>query len=190
MSDQPDYRKGTHNKMGTIFTSSGRVYDFENPTAPMIHLEDIAHQLALINRWNGCTRVPYSVAQHSCVVAELVEDPKLKMLALMHDATEAYVGDMPSPMKHISPDFRRFEWKAWLAIAKKFRLPAELPPEIKKADNLALLYEVNLFMPSAALRETFPTVEVPEKILGIMNPAWGWQTAERTFLARYKLLSG
>ena len=108
-----------------IYTASGLKYVFADPDPMTINIEDIAHQLALTNRWGGCTRLPFSVAQHSCLVAEMVNDPEMKKVALMHDATEAYVGDMPRPLKRLNPEYRGFEAKAWKAIVKRFKLSVD-----------------------------------------------------------------
>ncbi|MFA5286352.1 MAG: hypothetical protein WC347_12205, partial [Smithellaceae bacterium] len=78
-----------------IHTFSGIAFDLLNPKPEMILLEDIIHSLALINRFNGAAIFPYSVAQHSLYVASLLPS-ELKLHGLLHDAAEAYVGDMVS----------------------------------------------------------------------------------------------
>lgn len=178
-----------------IYTASGLKYVFSDPDPQSIAIEDVAHQLALTNRWGGCTREPFSVAQHSCLMVEIVKSTELKKIALLHDATEAYIGDMPRPLKVQSPEFRAFEAKAWKAIVQKFGLlvdPEEpLHPEIKKADKLSLKWEAQLFMPPAILLEHphYSVPEPPPALEKLMVP-WHWKTARSTFLARFKLLFG
>lgn len=81
-----------------IQTASGRTFDLLNPRPEDICVEDIAHHLASINRYTGAARRPYTVAQHSCYVAQLLPQ-RLRLAGLLHDASEAYTGDWSSPLK-------------------------------------------------------------------------------------------
>lgn len=81
-----------------IQTAHGRTFDLGNPRASDIHVDDVAHHLAQINRYTGAARRPYNVAQHSCLVSQLLP-PRLRLAGLLHDAAEAYTGDWSSPMK-------------------------------------------------------------------------------------------
>lgn len=94
--------------MNWILTSTGKRFDLLEPDADMIDPWDICHSLAHLCRFNGHTREFYSVAQHSCIVAELVPEEH-KLAALLHDATEAYLGDITRPLKQWMPDYRGFE---------------------------------------------------------------------------------
>lgn len=134
--------------MTWIILHSGRAFDLLNPRADMINPLDIAHALAHTCRFNGhCTR-HYSVAQHSMLVAELVpaED---QLHALLHDATEAFVGDMVRPLKHLPAmsAYREIEQRIWLAICQQFHLVPELPESVKQADMVALATERRDLMP-------------------------------------------
>ena len=80
-------------------TSSGTAFDFANPTPVMIDIETIAHELALTCRWGGNTEMHYSVAQHSVLVADAIREPSWRIYGLLHDAAEAYIGDVPTPLK-------------------------------------------------------------------------------------------
>lgn len=81
-------------------TFTGKLFDLEHPTENMICIEDIAHHLSLENRYNGATKFPLSVAQHSLLVCQMA--PKeLKLEALLHDREEAYYKDWPSPLKKL-----------------------------------------------------------------------------------------
>jgi len=91
-----------------IHTFSGIAFDLLDPKPEMILVEDIVHSLSLINRFNGAAKFPYSVAQHSLYVAGLLP-PELKLQGLLHDAPEAYVGDMVSPLKKIMTEYKEVE---------------------------------------------------------------------------------
>ena len=108
-----------------------------------IHIEDIAASLSRICRFNGHLRHDvehYSVAQHSVHVSHLV-DPFFAREALLHDATEAYVGDMVRPLKVDLADYNEIERRVWIAVAERFNLPVNMSPRIKHADNVALATE-------------------------------------------------
>lgn len=100
-----------------ISTRTGRRFPFLNPTAEDINPLDIATGLAHTARFGGQTRMFYSVAQHCLALAEMVEHPVAKLVALLHDAAEAYIGDMPTPIKATMPQFRQAEeaimWAVW-----------------------------------------------------------------------------
>jgi len=123
-----------------FLTHTGRQFWPLDARVDEIHLEDIAHGLSHICRFGGHCRHFYSVAQHSVLVSRAVP-MQLRMLGLLHDATEAYIGDMVRPLKLQMPEFNAVEDKLWAVIAKKFDLPVVLPPEIKHADNAALMAE-------------------------------------------------
>jgi len=79
---------------------SGIMFDFSDPRPEMIHLDDIVHCLTRTNRWGGNIEpVSYSVAQHSLVTASACRLPAARVYALLHDAAEAYIGDLPTPLK-------------------------------------------------------------------------------------------
>jgi len=123
-----------------IHTFSGIAFDLLNPKPEMILIEDIVHSLSLINRFNGAARFPYSVAQHSLYVAGLLP-PELKLHGLLHDAPEAYVGDMVSPLKKIMTEYKEVEAGIAGVVAEVFGLSRPAPPEVKKADLAVLSAE-------------------------------------------------
>jgi hypothetical protein len=102
--------------------------------------EEIAHALSNICRFNGHCRAFYSVAQHSALVASVLP-PELAFVGLMHDATEAYCGDMIRPIKRAMPAYGEMEDQIWTVIAARFGLPEVLPPEVKEADTRMLQTE-------------------------------------------------
>jgi 5'-deoxynucleotidase YfbR-like HD superfamily hydrolase len=133
---------------------SGRRLDLLDPSPLDIEIEDIAHGLARVARWNGQTQgeQAFSVAEHCLLVESIVGDlaPQLdrryRLAALIHDAPEYVIGDLISPFKAaLSLDYKAFEGKLLAAIHLRFGLPAELPEEItkliKRADKLAAFYE-------------------------------------------------
>jgi 5'-deoxynucleotidase YfbR-like HD superfamily hydrolase len=133
---------------------SGRRLDLLEPSPLDIEIEDIAHGLARVARWNGQTRGlhAFSVAQHSVLVERLVVDlsPRLsqeaRLMALLHDAPEYVVGDLISPFKAaIGVNYKDLELKLQAAIHLRFGLPALVPKPLavlfKKADHLSAYYE-------------------------------------------------
>ncbi|SDD63178.1 hypothetical protein SAMN04488239_10933 [Ruegeria marina] len=120
---------------------SGRRLDLLDPTPMDIEIEDIAHGLAFVARWNGQTHgdYAYSVAEHSLLVETLfariapTAGPKWRLAALLHDAPEYVIGDMISPVKAaIGSDYGHLDTRLTAAIHIRFGLPAQLPTEIKK----------------------------------------------------------
>jgi 5'-deoxynucleotidase YfbR-like HD superfamily hydrolase len=132
--------------MSWILTHSGRQFDLLNPTAAMISPRDIAHSLANLCRFNGHTREHYSVAQHSLIVCDLVPT-KYQLSALIHDATEAYLGDMTRPLKALMPEFREAEQRVWHAVCDRFNIEPILPESVIRADLVALATERRDLMP-------------------------------------------
>lgn len=129
-----------------ILTSTGRYFDFVNPTAAMIDIHDIAQGLSNICRFNGQCKKFYSVAQHSLLVSRIVPE-EFALLGLMHDAAEAYVGDVTAPLKRLLPDYKVIEARVHDAIFARYELPAQLPACIKEADLIALATEQRDLMP-------------------------------------------
>lgn len=126
--------------MSWISTYTGRHFNYSDPNLDSICLLDIAHSLSQINRFCGHTNWPYSVAQHS-VGASYIVPQEFALEALMHDAHEAYVGDMMSPLKHLLPDYKSVELRIEQMVRLKFGLPAQTSPEVKHADLVMLATE-------------------------------------------------
>ena len=133
---------------------SGRRLDLLDPSPLDIEIEDIAHGLARVARWNGQTRGDhaFSVAQHSVLVEAIFTELSANasaadsLGALLHDAPEYVIGDMISPFKNaLGVDYRQFEARLEAAIRLRFglspQMPAELKARIKKADQIAAFYE-------------------------------------------------
>lgn len=133
---------------------SGRRLDLLDPTPLDIEIEDIAHGLAFVARWNGQTRgeYPYSVAEHSLLVEAIFVriDPKAaakwKLAALLHDAPEYVIGDMISPVKaSVGPGYSDLDDRLAAAIHLRYGLPASIPKtikaKIKRADKISAWLE-------------------------------------------------
>jgi 5'-deoxynucleotidase YfbR-like HD superfamily hydrolase len=133
---------------------SGRRLDLLDPSPMDIEIEDIAHGLARVARWNGQTvgEHAFSVAQHSVVVEEIVAhirpdvEPRWRLAALLHDASEYVIGDMISPFKAaLGVDYKTFEERLETAIHLRFGLPARTPAPIKalikQADRACAFFE-------------------------------------------------
>ena len=130
----------------SILTRSGRYFDFLNPDPDTIDIKDIAWALSLTGRFSGHTKGFYSVAQHS-VLASYQTPELFAFEALMHDAAEAYCGDMSSPLKSICKDYQVIEDKVYKVIAKKFKLPESMSPEVHNADMVMLATERRDLLP-------------------------------------------
>jgi 5'-deoxynucleotidase YfbR-like HD superfamily hydrolase len=123
---------------------SGRRLDLLEPSPFDVEIEDIAHGLARVARWNGQTHGAhaFSVAQHSVIVEQLVSefypaiDPKWRLAALLHDSSEYVIGDMISPFKAaLGFDYKDFEGRLMEAVHLRFGLPAELPQVSKSRSS-------------------------------------------------------
>jgi 5'-deoxynucleotidase YfbR-like HD superfamily hydrolase len=123
-----------------FLTKTGIMFFPLEPYVREIEIEDIAHALSQLCRFGGHCNKFYSVAQHSCVVSQNLPD-SLKFQGLMHDATEAYCGDLIRPIKYSIKGYVEMEEKLWCAICERFGMPTLMDPRIKHADNRALMTE-------------------------------------------------
>lgn len=129
----------------SIMLQSGAWFDLASPHTSPFTIEDIAHGLAHICRYSGqCDRF-FSVAEHSLLVSETAYGFELE--ALMHDAAEAFLGDITRPLKQMLPDYKRIEGEVERAIFSRFGIPTPLPREVKKADLRVLAAEQRQIMP-------------------------------------------
>lgn len=121
-------------------THSGVRFFPLDPHPEDINIDDITHALARTCRFGGHVRDYYSVAQHSVIVSNIVPE-ELALYGLLHDATEAYIGDCVRPLKYSMPQYREIEENLWGVVADRFGLHREIPAEVKHADNVALITE-------------------------------------------------
>jgi hypothetical protein len=140
----------------TIRTFSGRTIDFLKPDPAEICIEDISQGLSQCCRFACQTRKLYSVAEHSLLVLDLVKREVLPdrakasmQLALLHDASEAYTGDMSAPLKTLCPDFKAVEKRLEAAVAIRFKLSDDPRDHmlVKACDLQARALEGAAFMP-------------------------------------------
>ena len=175
-----------------IQTVSGRRFNPLAPDPAEIDIEDVARALSNQCRFGGHCRFFYSVAQHSCLVADLVEERGGSagdvLWALLHDASEAYLVDLPHPLKHRSELGRLYaEAEAGLqqAICERFGLSLEPPPLVKPVDRALLATERREV---ASVAWHWPELDGYEP-LDLEIEAWLPERARVEFLDRYERLS-
>ena len=185
---------------------SGRRLDLLNPAPEDVEIEDIAHGLARVARWNGQTRGAHalSVAQHCVIVADIVAalEPDAgrdgELAALLHDSPEYVIGDLISPFKAaIGLDYKSFEQKLLAAIHAKFSLPhplsSRLMTSIKRSDRIAAYYEATRLAGfDEAEGELYfgPVERLPEALSATLLELEPLSVAEaqKAFIARYTAL--
>jgi uncharacterized protein len=121
-------------------TFTGKRFWPLDPRPEDICIEDIAHALGNICRYSGHCKPFYSVAEHSVILSHYV--PKeFALWALLHDAEEAYLADIPRPIKHLIPGWHQIAERVQNAVCDKFGLPREMPEAVKIADHAILADE-------------------------------------------------
>jgi 5'-deoxynucleotidase YfbR-like HD superfamily hydrolase len=187
---------------------SGRRLDLLDPSSADIAIEDIAHGLARVARWNGQTLGDhaFSVAQHALLVTDIAGalkpgcERRWLLAALLHDAPEYVIGDLISPFKAaVGLDYKAFEKRLLRAIHRAFGLPEELPEpvaaDIKHADRIAAYYEATAlagFNLEEAARYFGEPEGLPARLVRELRglapePA---AAAQAAFLARFEVLAG
>jgi len=168
---------------------SGKRVVLTAPRPETIDIEDIAHALARVCRFVGHTAGLYTVAQHSVFVSELVP-PRDALWGLLHDAAEAYIGDLPSPVKNLPGMgiYRVIENRLLACICQCFGLPVSMPESVVLADKLAIATEFRDLTP---VRDDFEWIiqecGVPPLLDRELTP-WPAGFAEDRFLSRFKAL--
>ncbi len=160
-------------------TFSGRRYWPWNPHPKDVYIEDIAHALSLQCRFAGHPQEFYSVAQHSILVSQTVP-PQHALWGLMHDAAEAYVGDLILPVKTGVHEYRRLENLNLNVIARHFGLSMPIPPDVKRADVIVLATEARDVMSGQCHDWGIQHLPLDERI-ELMGP----MDAEMAFLDRF-----
>lgn len=169
----------------TIQIYSGTYFNFLEPWTTPITIEDVAHALSNICRFGGHTRSFYSVAQHSVYVSRIVPR-KFAMHGLLHDAPEAVLGDIPSPLKQLLPDYKRIEKDAEVAILYHFGLEdSDWHAEVKKADLILLATEQRDLMKPIEDNMAWDAVKYVERLPDRITPLLP-EDAKKMFLAEYE----
>jgi uncharacterized protein len=180
---------------------SGRRLDLLDPSPLDIEIEDIAHGLARVARWNGQTTGAYifSVAQHTLLVAAIAQqrlghvDRRLGLALLLHDAPEYVIGDMISPFKAVIGDsYKSTEKRLLTAIYRRFGLPAQMPDNviaiIKDADHAAAYLEATKlagFAPAEAERFFGAMPKLPAALEHDYITPWPAAAAQERFLSEF-----
>ena len=164
-------------------TFLGHAYWPLDPSQSEVFIEDISHALSMICRYGGHSSRFYSVAEHCIHVSHLVT-PENALVGLLHDAPEAYLGDVIRPLKRFLGGYKDIERMNWAVIAQRFSVPYELPREVHEADNLACVTETReLMLPSPIPQDDWRvTVTAPSAFkVQCFSP----EEANRFFLARF-----
>ena len=180
---------------------SGRRLDLLDPSPMDIEIEDIAHGLARVARWNGQTigEHAFSVAQHSVVVEEICAhiqpdlEPRWRLAALLHDASEYVIGDMISPFKAaLGYDYKLFEERLEHAIHTRFGLPAKAPLSVKKlikrADRACAFFEATQ-LAGFGVDESIEFFDPPPEGYTLRIELLPAAQAQLRYVQRYQLLS-
>lgn len=174
-----------------IETASGRRFEPLNPDPNEIDIEDVAHALSHQCRYSGHTKVHYSVAEHCVRVADLLwseeHDDAVQLWGLLHDASEAYLVDIPSPLKAtpVFAAYRDAEKALMRAVCARFGLDEKEPPAVRAADLTLLATEVRDLMPA---RPEHWGALTNAPLLNVIRP-WGPDWARKRFLDLFKELT-
>lgn len=175
----------------TIRTIAGRSFNLLQPHATPFGIEEIAHALSHLCRFTGHTRELYTVAQHSVLVSYVVPD-EFAMHGLMHDASEAFMGDVSSPLKAQLRSYKDIERTVEHAIAARFGLPvlrwsSEANAAVKHADRVLLVTEQrDLMPPGDGTERDWPDVAPLPWVIEPLQPF----VAKALFLRRFEQLGG
>jgi hypothetical protein len=156
-----------------ILVHSGIIFDVFNPKIEDITIEDIAHALSNICRYGGHSPKFYSVAQHSVFCSHDNGTPKEQLELLMHDASEAYLADLPRPIKRNMPNYIVIEDALLKLIFQKYDLRFPLVPNVKKVDDELLQFEYKAFF------------EEPDTFFKFWTP----EEARKNFINRFNYLT-
>jgi hypothetical protein len=180
-------------------TFTGRIFEPMNPQPEMICIEDIAHGLSNLCRFSGQTKEFYSVSQHSILASHAIvlldgfldltaqQRERMQLVALLHDASEAFIVDVPTMIKAELPRYKEIEAGVMRAVARKFDLDIALfdHPLIHEADAVMLATEKRDFMGP----EPKPWIDLPKPYGGRIFPMEPKQ-AKQSFLERFTELGG
>ncbi|MBF0180285.1 MAG: phosphohydrolase [Magnetococcales bacterium] len=176
---------GESRREGWIQTYTGLRFWPTDARPDEVEIRDVAHALAMLCRFNGHCRRFYSVAEHSVHVSRIVP-PEDALWGLLHDASEAYLADLPRPLKRLMPAYREREAALTRVIARRFGLPEAIPATVELADGVLLATEKAALMGP----EPAPWEPLPPALDPAMIRAWDPLAAERAFLERFVEITG
>lgn len=179
----------TDRKGDWIQTYLGNTFHPMDPRADEIHIEDIAHSLSMQCRYAGHCRRFYSVAEHCVLIAGWLIDTgsarEVCAWGLMHDASEAYLVDVPRPVKPFLAGYAEAEKRVMWAVRERFQLPRVMDPKVKLADNRILTDERTALMAEPPV----PWAN-EQRPLGVRIECWPPEVAEAKFLSMFQALVG
>ena len=169
-------------------TFTGRAYFPHDPDPKDVCIDDIAHALSMLCRFTGHTTRFYSVAEHSVHVMQLVPIEH-RFVALMHDATEAYLNDLSRPLKMGLAEYKKIEELNWYAIAEAFDLPLELPDCVEEADATMVHLERRHVMSATTCDLEWGLGKKEPKVYPDLGPmGWDPRNAKARFRAEFDAL--
>ncbi len=167
--------------MGVMCTYTGKTIDLEDVRAEDICIQDIAHALSNLCRYTGHTSSFYSVAEHCVLLSKAENMPGTPLARLLHDAVEAYLGDVIGPLKTLLPRYKQFEYQIQRVISRKYDVDFE---PVKPGDIELLIIEALTIMPD----KFFPEPVRCNLDKNIIIEGWTPFEAEENFLLRAKEL--
>lgn len=172
-----------------IETYTGQKVYILNPEPEQINIVDIAHSLSMMARFNGHSTKFYSVSEHSVYVSWLQEDA-FKLHGLLHDAAEAYLADIPSPVKPLINNYKELEDNMTHVIFEKFGLEYEPNPDIKSADRQILRVEADQLMQSRGVNWNINKENKNEPLLNMTIQCLAPEKAKILFFETFNMLTG
>ena len=166
-----------------ILLSSGNYFSYKDIKDNKYLIEDIAHGLSHVCRFAGHTERFYSVAEHCYHASYVIEDPQFALDALMHDASEAYLGDIPRPLKALLPEYVEIEKQVEAEIAKRFNLTYPMPEAVKLIDIRLLATEKKHVLNNRDSWEYLDRVAILPNL--VIQGDWSPKVAKEKFLERY-----
>ena len=167
----------------TLFTYSGKSIDVFDPDPASIDPSDIARALSMQCRYGGHVKFHYSVAQHSVLLSDAVPI-ELRKAALIHDGAEAYLPDLPRPVKDRAPEYQEMDERLTRAVFERFGVPYTLMRDLK-------WYDVSICVDEMPTLIGYPDPELLNngyRSLGVPIHPWSPADAETRFLSRFKYL--
>ena len=177
-------KKLTERNFDYIHLRNGTKLLLNDPDPKLMDIEIIAHSLANLCRFCGQVDRFYSVAQHCVLVSKLVPE-KQALTGLLHDAPEAFCGDLPKPIKQRTSGYETVEEALWKALTKRYGLPKKIPKSVHYADIQALLTEAKTLVNGNDYKTWYPEIEPVNEIIIPLKP----DEAKKLFLDRFDELN-